>query len=133
MAHSVESRVPFLDYRLVEFAFALPWRQRIRHGTRKYILRNAMKGILPEPVLNRQDKIGLDTPEHAWLRNHLEGEVFEPLRDPHYFRTVRVHPELDTIVWENGADFSPDFLHEIGEQVDAAGATKVKARSGSDG
>ena len=42
------------------------------------------------------------------LGPHLEGEVFEPLRDPRYFRTVRVHPELDTIVWENGADFSPD-------------------------
>jgi hypothetical protein len=51
------------------------------------------------------------------LAQHLDGEVFEPLRDPARFRTVRVHDELDTIVWENGADMSPDFLYEISVPV----------------
>ena len=50
----------------------------------------------------------------ADLAAHLDGEVFEPLRNVEYFRTLRVNPDLDTIVWENGADFSPDFLYEIG-------------------
>ncbi len=48
------------------------------------------------------------------LANYLDGEIFEPLKDLTYFKTVRVHPELDTIVWDNGADISPDFLYEIG-------------------
>ncbi len=48
------------------------------------------------------------------LEKCLDGEIFEPLRDPTYFQTVRVNPELDTIVWDNGADMSPDFLYEIG-------------------
>lgn len=48
------------------------------------------------------------------LADYLDGEIFEPLKDLSYFKTVRVHHELDTIVWDNGADISPDFLYEIG-------------------
>ncbi len=45
------------------------------------------------------------------LKNELWGPVFEPLKDINRFRQFTVHPELHTIVWENGADFSPEFLH----------------------
>ena len=51
------------------------------------------------------------------LERELDGEIFEPLKDVEYFKTVRVNPDLDTIVWENGADMSPDFLYEIGKVV----------------
>lgn len=54
------------------------------------------------------------------LAHHLDGEVFEPLRTPGRFRTVRLNSELDTIVWDNGADMSPDFLYEIGIPVAAS-------------
>jgi hypothetical protein len=46
------------------------------------------------------------------LERELEGEVFAPLRDKDKFRCFRVDPELETIVWENGADLAPEFLHE---------------------
>jgi hypothetical protein len=46
------------------------------------------------------------------LAAELEGEVFEPLRDPAYFRSFTVHPELHVVTWPNGADFAPKFLHE---------------------
>jgi hypothetical protein len=48
------------------------------------------------------------------LANYLEGEIFDPLKDKAYFKKVSVNRDIDTIVWENGADFSPDFLYEIG-------------------
>jgi len=51
------------------------------------------------------------------LEHELDGEIFEPLKDINYFKTVRVNPDLDTIVWDNGADMSPDFLYEIGVAV----------------
>jgi len=51
------------------------------------------------------------------LEPHLDGEVFEPLKERSYFRTVSVNPDLDTIVWPNNADFSPDFLYEIGAVI----------------
>jgi hypothetical protein len=65
------------------------------------------------------------------LEPYLDGEIFEPLRDVTYFRTVRVDPELDTIVWENGADFSPHFLYEIGEDVTGSGVPAGDAREDS--
>ena len=49
------------------------------------------------------------------LQPHLDGEIFEPLTDIDYFKSVRLNPDIDTIVWSNEADFSPDFLYEIGE------------------
>lgn len=51
------------------------------------------------------------------LEPYLDGEVFEPLKNIEYFKNFRVNTDLDTVVWENGADFSPDFLYEIGKLV----------------
>ncbi len=45
------------------------------------------------------------------LQAELWGPIFEPLKDVEHFRRFRVHPELHTIVWDNGADFSPEFLY----------------------
>lgn len=44
------------------------------------------------------------------LKNELYGEMFEPLRDTENFKSFQVDPELETIVWKNGADFAPEFL-----------------------
>ena len=54
------------------------------------------------------------------LEPHLDGPIFEPLKDPAYFRDFRINEDIDTVVWENGADFSPDFLYEIGLPVSEA-------------
>ena len=44
------------------------------------------------------------------LESELDGEVFEPLKDREYFKAFKLHPELRTVVWPNGADFAPEFL-----------------------
>lgn len=51
------------------------------------------------------------------LKNHLDGEVFEPLKQLEQFKTARLNSELDTVVWDNGADMAPEFLYEIGVPV----------------
>ncbi len=48
---------------------------------------------------------------------HLNGPICEPLRDMTYSRSFRVDHDIDTVVWENGADFAPEFLYEIGEDA----------------
>ena len=58
MAHSIEARVPFLDHRLVEFAFSLPPEAKVRGAETKRLLREAMSGVLPERVRRRRDKLG---------------------------------------------------------------------------
>jgi uncharacterized protein DUF2442 len=51
------------------------------------------------------------------LKGELHGEIFEPLRDPDYFKQARVDEETRTVEWPNGADFAPEFLYEIGKQL----------------
>ena len=67
MAASVESRVPFLDHKLVEFTSGLPERMKLRGWTTKYVLRKAMKGVLPEAILSRP-KMGFPVPIGKWFR-----------------------------------------------------------------
>ena len=76
MAHSVESRSPFLDYRLVEYLFSIGPEYKIRGGVTKYILRKSLKGILPEEVRNRRDKMGFATPLERWFRTNLKDSVY---------------------------------------------------------
>lgn len=81
MAHSIEARVPFLDYRLVEFSLSLPDSFKLRCGLTKRVMRAAMKGVLPEPVRRRADKIGFATPEQTWMREHTPDRFRATLRD----------------------------------------------------
>jgi len=67
MATSVESRVPFLDHKLVEFTSRLPERLKLRGGITKYILRKSMQGVLPGTILSRP-KMGFPVPIGSWLR-----------------------------------------------------------------
>ena len=69
MAHSVESRLPFLTPALAEFIISLPENYLVADdGTLKSVFRKAMAGVVPAPILARKDKIGFATPERTWLR-----------------------------------------------------------------
>lgn len=74
MAHSIEARTPFLDYRLVEFIFNLPPNYKISQGYTKRILRESMK-TLPEKIRWRTDKLGFATAEEVWMC-HEQPELF---------------------------------------------------------
>lgn len=75
MAHSVESRLPFLDHRLVEFVFALPARYKMQGSRSKMILRNALRETLPKEILARRKKFGFSTPVDKWVRDNLNNEI----------------------------------------------------------
>ncbi len=67
MAHSIEARVPFLDHRVVEFAFRLDPEMKIKGVETKHVLREAMRGVLPEGIRARKDKLGFRAePQAAW-------------------------------------------------------------------
>jgi asparagine synthase (glutamine-hydrolysing) len=97
MAASIESRVPFLDHKLVELSTALPDRLKLRGWTTKYVLREAMKGLLPEAIL-RRPKMGFPVPIGRWFRH-----AFRPLLD-------------EFVLGERTASrclFQPDFLRRL--------------------
>ncbi len=95
MAHSVEVRPPFLDHRIIEFAATLPPGLKIRGSRQKVLLKEAMRGKLPEAVLTRK-KIGFDIPAHEWLRGVLRPMLVDTLNTgladyPSLFRTDQVN------------------------------------------
>lgn len=67
MRHSIETRLPFLDYRLVELAVSMPVHYKIHDGWTKYALRRAMRGVLPDAIAWRRDKMGFEAPERTWI------------------------------------------------------------------
>src|SRR6185295_4439238 len=79
--HSVEARLPFLDYRVVELALGLPEEEKLAGGVTKRVLREAMRGVLPEEVRTRMDKIGFATAEEQWLRRECPDAFRAALRD----------------------------------------------------
>ncbi|PKL57157.1 MAG: asparagine synthase (glutamine-hydrolyzing) [Methanomicrobiales archaeon HGW-Methanomicrobiales-6] len=79
MAFSIEARVPFLDYRVVEFLASLPADQKIRGGVTKFILRKAIRGLVPEVIRCRMDKKGFATPEEVWMQGDMSEKVLEIL------------------------------------------------------
>lgn len=93
MANSLELRVPFLDVKIAEFASSLPDRLKFKGRVTKYLLRQAVKNILPEPTRKRR-KLGFPTPIHAWLREEQAAGVFGQIRESDY---IRKNMDLDYI------------------------------------
>jgi asparagine synthase (glutamine-hydrolysing) len=118
MAFHLEARTPFLDYRLVEFALAVPGTRKIRHGLAKAFFREEMQGLVPDPIINRRDKMGYPTPFARWLRG--------PLREGmHRFLNETVLPrgwyDRDTVErrWSDHQAGRHDWSAEIGRWMTA--------------
>lgn len=82
MNFSLEARVPFLDYRLVEYSLSLPTDMLVNKGYTKHVLREAMNGILPEKIRTRKDKVGFGTPQDMWFKKDIwKDRMIETLND----------------------------------------------------
>ncbi|MDD5062741.1 MAG: asparagine synthase (glutamine-hydrolyzing) [Candidatus Marinimicrobia bacterium] len=115
MAHSIETRVPFLDYRLVEFVFRLPSEYKVSGYSGKLIHRHALREIVPAEILNRKDKVNFTAPgEKYWLRRDWQSglsEVFQSAPLNHrpiynqkkltsiYNRFLAGDEKLSTLIW----------------------------------
>ena len=80
MANGVEVRMPFMDWRLVCFTFSLPVQSKIGNGFTKRIQRDALKGIVPDEIRTRRDKIGWNSPSHEWFNSTMKDELYNLLR-----------------------------------------------------
>lgn len=121
MAFSIEARVPFLDYRLVEYIFSLPVSQKLRNGWTKYILRNAMDGKLPEEIRKRRRKIGFETPQASWMRllkNEIR-EIFtsQEFRERKYFNPSEVLERFDDFCKGKLDDYAKIFWRILNLEI----------------
>ncbi|MDQ6606293.1 MAG: asparagine synthase C-terminal domain-containing protein, partial [Actinomycetota bacterium] len=82
MAHSIETRLPFLDYRLVEFGMALPPPARISVGETKHLLRSHLRRAGQDEIADRRGKHGYPTPAHKWLAADCGAVLRGVLLDP---------------------------------------------------
>lgn len=99
MAHSIESRVPFVTPRLAEFCLSLPEEYLIgADGRGKAVFRAAMRGIVPDSILDRRDKIGFEAPQGAWLRR-LAPWVERVLAGPALARVAALRPSEVLACW----------------------------------
>ena len=87
MAHGVEVRMPFLDWRLVTFSFSLPDESKAGGGYSKRILREAMRGVLPEKIRTRTAKIGFQTPLANWMNGDLGDWVAKRAHTKHFLES----------------------------------------------
>lgn len=93
MACSIESRVPLLDHKLVEFSTTIPDSLKIRGGTQKYILKRAVEDLLPREIVHRK-KMGFPTPVRQWLLDRRAEPLYAALRDRHGFLASIVDREV---------------------------------------
>ena len=107
MAHSIEARVPMLDYQLAEFAVNCPPSLKLRDGWTKWILREALRGILPEAVRQRRSKLGFATPQNQWLRQDVRGRLRGLIHDSDWrisriLSKAKVAKQLDDFLQDRG-------------------------------
>lgn len=94
MAHGVEIRAPFLDWRVVCLCFALPIRSKVRGGFSKAVLRRAARGLLPEQIVTRRSKVGFASPLEDWLAGPLRPLLLDSLSSRSF---------LDSPLWQGPA------------------------------
>lgn len=114
MSHSLESRTPFLDYRLVEYCVSIDSSAIIRNGYTKSIMREAMKGILPEKIRLRVDKIGFETPEDAWFRyDFFQQFIIEILNSTSFRNRNIINPDLALELYQKHLNKDLDISKDI--------------------
>lgn len=101
MANSVESRVPFLDYRLVQFAFSLSDEYKIKNGWTKYIAREAFKDSLPHEIVWRKEKLGWPNPEKFWLYGALKTDTLDAIKNSNLLAEILGKDVLDNFELES--------------------------------
>jgi asparagine synthase (glutamine-hydrolysing) len=115
MAHSVETRLPFLDYKLVEFAVNCPTSFKLRDGWSKWILRRVMKGILPDAIRLRKSKLAFTVPQKCWMLDGLSNghrDIWEgpALRMTRFLDPHRLACETRRFLSTGRSALSPDSL-----------------------
>ena len=99
MGASLECRVPFLDHKLVEYVMSIPSKEIIKNNNPKSLLKETIKGIIPEEILNRK-KQGLNTPISDWINGKLQEIIYEEVK---YFCD-----KTDLLNWEKVKKFILD-------------------------
>lgn len=136
MAYSIESRMPFMDYRLVEFLAAVPATYKLHGGWTKYLARRAFSGKLPDEIVWRKDKLGWPIPEAHWFNGKLKSWLLQRVNNPAFMNWLGADmpieklekmPVSQRIRWLNLAVWHGLFVDRVaGEKPSLGGINKWK-------
>jgi asparagine synthase (glutamine-hydrolysing) len=114
MAFAREARVPFLDYRLVEFVAGLPLNLKLRDGWTKYCLRRGAQNKVPSEILKRRDKFGFATPENDWFRHALADDIHQTYQQatflPEFVKLPQLKSHFEAFINGQRPLLSSDFF-----------------------
>lgn len=94
MANGVEIRMPFMDHRIVSFAFSLPWKSKIRNGFSKAIIRDAVADLMPKEVAYRKSKIGFNSPIVDWMQGVLKPFFLDTICSQSFKNSDIINPKI---------------------------------------
>lgn len=101
MSSGVEIRMPFMDHRIVTFAFSIPWTSKVRGGYSKSIIRDALRDIIPEKIVNRKEKIGFNSPVVEWMKGPLKPFLLDTISDRGFKESTLInHIEVKKLILE---------------------------------
>lgn len=111
MASGVEIRMPFLDYRIVQFAFSISWKAKLHGGYSKSIIRDALKDIMPKEIVERKSKIGFHTPFLEWMKGPWREWLFDLMESVDFKQSsvidaARTRMMIDNVIYNDNVSFS---------------------------
>ena len=100
MAFGVESRLPYLDYRLVDYVLALPVFEKFQKGYLKFLLREACEDLLPKNIIWRYNKLGFESPQKFWLQD-IKEQMVESIENSKLLKEVftKITIKEDSYLW----------------------------------
>ena len=116
MAFGIEARVPFLDYRLVEFAFSIDSSCKINDVYNKDVVRRYAKKIVPDNIVNRIDKMGFTSPQETWQRcqwRELFDEEFEYIKKTGLFELDIDKVYSEYALYKSGGNMDWSYIWRI--------------------
>lgn len=111
MASGVEIRMPFMDYRIVEYAFSIGWRSKLHGGYSKSIIRDAMAPYMPKEIAYRKSKIGFNTPVVEWMQGPMKEYFLDTVHSSGFASCTLLEPEkvrkqVEKVIFDPKASFA---------------------------
>ena len=111
MADGVEIRMPFMDYRVVQFAFSIPWKAKLRSGYSKCIVRDALKDVMPKAIVKRKFKVGFNTPIVEWMKGPWKEWLWDTMESLSFKQSALIEPEcvkrrINDVIFGDKVDYS---------------------------
>lgn len=113
MHYSIESRMPFLDYRVMEFGLALPAHMKVRNGFGKWLLRKVAEEFLPSEIVWARNKRAFSLDQSWWLRNGLGGEIERALSESREQLKPLLSEDFEKLIQRKGFFLNPNHFSKM--------------------